>query len=321
MKLKLSTSKLILNKLIGDKATVDVSCSTKNYEFTEPVWELKDNKNNNTAGQLDVSYNNGKLNIATNDATVYGANYKLLVKANAYATASTITITIPAKEKSAITASLKVSGKLDVIRNDSGITVTPSYKNCYDSKAAKEELFIYSSEDGYTRTVNHLFCIEANGKGGYLITKAEGAQLIHGPKYKVKVVTTFGNTEAESALTSMTVAMGSTKLTLKANDTMLFAQDKHDRVTFRFESTDKALNEVVRLEIKDAKYKDMFEVYDYGNGQFAIGFKDSNVSEKLIGKKASLAVTLNLNVFVEGNETAKPNTTAKIKLTIVKYTQ
>jgi hypothetical protein len=29
-------------------------------------------------------------------------------------------------------------------------------------------------------------------------------------------------------------------------------------------------------------------------------------------------VTLNLNVFIDGNETAKANTTAKIKLTIVK---
>ena len=99
---------------------------------------------------------------------------------------------------------------------------------------------------------------------------------------------------------------------------MLFAQDKYDRVVFRFESTDKALNGATKVEIKDAKYKDIFEVYDYGNGQFAIGFKDETVSSALIGKKASLDVTLNLNVFIDGNESAKPNTTAKIKLTIVK---
>jgi len=81
-----------------------------------------------------------------------------------------------------------------------------------------------------------------------------------------------------------------------------------------FEAKDTALNDVSRVEIKDAKYRDKFEVIDYENGRFAIGFRNGKVDTSLVGK----TVTLNLNVFLEGNRTTKANTTAKVKLTILK---
>ena len=117
----------------------------------------------------------------------------------------------------------------------------------------------------------------------------------------------------KSSMISLSVKMGAAKLTVMTSDTTLFANDKNDRALVWFEAKDAALNDVSRVEIKDAKYQDKFEVIDYENGQFAIAFKDG-VPENLIGK----TVTLNLNVFIEGNETAKANTTAKVKLTIVK---
>ena len=57
----------------------------------------------------------------------------------------------------------------------------------------------------------------------------------------------------------------------------------------------------------------IFEVYDYENGTFGIGFK-GDVPEDLAGK----TVTLNLNVYLAGNTSAKPNGTVKAKLTIMK---
>ena len=319
IKLKLSTTKLTLNKLIGDKAAVDVTCTTKGYNFTEPSIELKDSKNNSAAGQLDISYNNGKLNIATNDATAYGASYKLLVKADAYAPASTLTVSIPNGSASRVTATLKAKGNIDVIRDGSSITMTPAYKNVTAQTEKVESLVFYKTANKVTTEANDLFSYTVNPNGTITVTKAEGAELDHSAKYSVKLVTEVNDRQTcESKAISISVKMGAAKLTLKAEDTMLFAQDKYDRVVFRFESTDKALNGATKVEIKDAKYKDIFEVYDYGNGEFAIGFKDETVSSALIGKKASLDVTLNLNVFIDGNETAKPNTPAKIKLTIVK---
>ena len=68
-----------------------------------------------------------------------------------------------------------------------------------------------------------------------------------------------------------------------------------------------------KIEIKDAKYQDIFEVYDYENGTFGIGFK-GDVPKNLAGT----TVTLNLNVYLTGNISAKPNATVKVKLTIMK---
>ena len=62
------------------------------------------------------------------------------------------------------------------------------------------------------------------------------------------------------------------------------------------------------------------EVIDYGDGVYAIGFKDGKVHKNLLptGKATTKAVTVTLNIYLEGNQTTKANTTASVKLTIVK---
>ena len=122
-----------------------------------------------------------------------------------------------------------------------------------------------------------------------------------------------GEQEFASKAVKLSVTMASPKLTVKTSGTTLFGKDKHDRALVWFEAKDAALNGVAHVTIKDTKYQDKFEILDCGNGQFAIVFSNG-VPETLIGK----TVTLNLNVFLEGNPTAKANTTAKVKLTIVK---
>jgi hypothetical protein len=260
-------------------------------------------------GKLDVTFANGQLTVATNGATQYGKTYKITLQAHADAPASTLTVTIPTITRSEVTVTLKTSGKIDVIRDGSAVTVTPAYKNILDTSAAEEELFIYNSKKVQ---VNDLFHIEPNGDGSYTITKAEGAALTAGT-YKIKLAAKIGEQEIESKQISLSVTMATPKLTTLTSDTTLFAKDKHDRAMVWFETADTALNEIDRVEIKDAKYQNTFEIIDYENGQFAIAFKDG-VPENLIGK----TVTLNLNIFIDGNQTAKANATVKVKLTIVK---
>ena len=308
VKLKLSATKLTLNKAVNESASVNVTCTTKGYAFTKPVWELS------APGKLDISYFDGTLKVAANAETQYGATYKILVKANAASPAATLTVMIPAQNKSNITASLKASGKLDVIRSDKGVTVTPSYKNIKDLTGMQETLMFYSSADNYTKAVNDLFRYEPNGKGGYLITRAASAKLDHSLQYKAELVSVIGGTEVRSPKVSIKLTMGSSKLTVKEGSVDLFAKDKNDRAIFHLTSKDADLNTAERVQIKDAKYQDLFEIYTYGNGEFAIGFKNGKVSSKLTGK----TTTVTLNVWVEGNQTEKVNTTVKLKLNIVK---
>ena len=301
--LKLSANKLTLNKAINDKAAVIVTCATKDYNFTEPVWTLLDSKGNDASGQLDISWSNGKLTVATTEATPYGRSYKLQISPEEGAKAVTLAIAIPAEAKSTVTGTLKTTGNLDVIRDGTALTITPTWKNCNDA-ARTEELKIFCGDEDVT---NRFVIEEEDGK--YILSRGEN--LDHSQKYTATLTATFANGETAVATGDLKLKMGSVKLTLKADSTTLFANDKHSRVSISFASADTTLNKVAKVTL-DPKLANQFEIIDYKNGQYAIGFKDGNVPAKLT------SANISLNVWLEGNEMAKANASLKVKLSIIR---
>ena len=313
LKLKLSASKLSLNKTIGDSGEISVTSATKGYEVTSrPVWNLMDKTGKNSAkGKLTIGWNNGKLTVSANEATEYGGTYKLLVQANTDAPTSTVTITILAENKSVVTSALKASGAIDVIRDGSAVTVTSTYKNA-NAPVWEEALMFYKVVGKQMEAADDLFAYAPNGNGGYTVTKAKDAQLDHSFKYQVKLITSInGAVIAESKPAALPVKQGSAKLTLNADSTTLFAKDKHSRIDISLGSADSTLNKIARVEIKDAKLKEQFAIFDYGNGQYALGFKEGKIPAKLT------SVNIPLEVWLEGNETAKSNASLKVKISIV----
>ena len=320
IKLRLSKASVSLNKLLDDSTEVTVSCVTEGYNFTAPMMELwngktllESGKKLTDNGKLLVTWEDGRIHIELDEEAEYGEKFQIKLRANEYSTVHTIKVTIPTEAKSRVTVSLKAQGSIDVIRGGSQIILTPGYKNCTEGKDWVEELFIYTSESKYQTAIpaEELFSIE-EANGTYVLTAKEG--LNHKVKYKIQLVSSLNDLEFKSSPVSISVKMGAAKLTMTASDTTLFAKDKNDRVGLSFSAKDKTLNQVARVEIKDNKYKNVFEIFDYGNGEFAIGFKDGIVDSCIQGK----TITLNLNVFLEGNETSTANTTMKLKLTVVK---
>jgi hypothetical protein len=303
--LKLSASKVTLNKTVADKAAVTVTCTTKGYDFKVPYLELTDAKGNPSDG-LDVFWNNGKVNVGVNDQTTFGASYKVLVSPAQGAKAVSMTVSIPAEAKSAITGTLKVSGNLDVVRDGTVLIVTPTWKNFAEAER-KETLTVLNSSG---EDITQMFHVTAEN-GIYRLTRAADAMLDHNGKYTVKLTADFGNGIAAEAKAVLKLKMGSAKLTLNAGNATLFARDKYSRMEVSFVSSDNTLNKIARVEITDAKLKEQFEIFDYGNGQYAIGFKDGKVPAKVTN------VNLPLEVWLEGNVTAKSNASAKVKISIV----
>ena len=298
VKLKLSSAKLTLNKAVNDSAAVTITCTTKGYVFTKPIWDPVEG--------LDLRWNNGKLQVSTNAETQYGATYKVNLRAEAGAAATVLTVAIPKADKSAVTSTLKLKGNLDIIRDGSSVIATATYKNCAADAKREEALVIVDSGNA---DVTKLFSITKNADGTFTIQKAKDALLDIKEKYQVKLVTTFGETQVESKPVKLTVKMGSAKLTAVV-DGAIFAKDKHSRLKVRFASTDAALNGVARIEIKDAKYKNLFEIFDYGNGEFAIGVAEG-------ANPGTKPVNLTLDVYLKGNGTTKANASVKVKLTVI----
>ena len=181
---------------------------------------------------------------------------------------------------------------------------TPTWKNCND--AARKETLTIRNSSGDDVTANFSIT-EENGR--YILTRGEN--LDHSQKYTVTLAATFANGETAKATGALKLKMGSAKLTMNIDSTTLFAQDKHSRVNISFASDDSTLNKVAKVEL-DSKLAGQFEIIDYKNGQYAIGFKAGNVPAKLTS--ANIA----LNIWLEGNETGKANTSVKVKLDIVR---
>jgi hypothetical protein len=104
------------------------------------------------------------------------------------------------------------------------------------------------------------------------------------------------------------------KLTVKAADPTLFSRDKHSEAVFSLECGEEGVNDVRLVQIKDSKYQEQFVLRSLGNGEYGIRFLGDSIPVKLVGKP----LTLTLNVWLQGNESPKPNTTVTLKLNIVK---
>ena len=309
--LKLSKSSISLNKLYEDSAEIDVTCLTKNYKLEKgkvDVIVMDKTGNESAAGRLFAEYlDGGKLRVSTYPSTKPGETYKVFISAEKGNKQHTLTVTIPKDEKaSTITATLKAKGSIDVIRGNTEITFTSAYKNILrDPRSEKVEIY------------------KIDGKGETLVTIVnlkDGLKNFNADptcKYKAKLVADFergSGYEIESALIPITVKTGTAKVKATGTPT-LYLKDKNSRGKFTLTSTDLTLNGIAKAEIKDQKYKDMFELYNYGNGQFAIGFKDNKVSAAAAKLKSA---TVTLNVWHTGNNTAKPDSTVSVKVTLVK---
>ena len=319
--IKLSKTALTLNKLTSDSTSVTLTTNPKYYSLGKPVIKIMDKSGKNSAdGKLDVSYsygwdgttNSGKLTVAVNDRTVCGETYKVLVSAGEGYKATTLTVTVPTEAKSKVSATLKAKGSIDTSRDDTKIILTPTYKNTLSSPI-EETIEVYSSADKFNKP------LEENpfDVNGLELTNISADSTL---KYKVRIVATFENGQTVSSpLISITVKTGTAKMKVSGTPT-LYLKDKNSRGKFTLTSEDLTLNAIKDIEdggveIKDQKYRDMFELYDYGNGQYAIGFKDNKVSEAAAKLKSA---SIPLNIRHTGNNTAKPDSTVTLKVTIVK---
>ena len=315
VKLKLSKTSLSLNQKIGDTAVVDVTCLTRGYDFTNPVAALippnsKDGQSIDlsqpgTQEPLTVSWSDGKLTVTANSTAEAGKTYKVVIKATEKDPAVTLSVKIL---DTPVTAALKASGTIDVVRDGTAITVTPSYKNYAGLADIAPQLTIesWSGRRGEDyQNVEGLFGITSNANGTFTITKVPGAEVDTALKYRAKLTFKGG---ANPAYVNLAVKSGTAKVAVSGTP-VLYKADRFSRGTFRLTTADKALNPIVKAEIKDAKYQGIFEVYSYGSGEFAIGFKGNKVPD---GK---LPTSVVLNVYVDGNP-AKSVASVALKLQV-----
>lgn len=299
--LKLGKTSLSLNKHLKESAQIAVTSGTKGYTLGTLGIRVTDSKNVPSDG-LTAAYADGLLTLAVNDRTAYGSTYKVQLWATSNKI-STVTVKIPAEKASAVTMTAKAKGQIDVIRDASQVLVTPSYKNCLDGQSLGKQVKVTWAKDGknYTQDVTGRF--DLNWADGALqVSRMPGETLELTGKYRLEILC---EGMEKPACVNLPVKSGTAKVT--AAPVRLYTKDANHRAELTFMSSDRTLNAVARVELKDAKMKASYEVLDLGDGQFALRLRP--------GAKAKNG-TVTVNLFFEGNNGKKPNATASVKVEI-----
>ena len=300
--LKLSKTSLSLNKRLAEKTQVTVTTSTKGYTLGDVGVQVTDNKNVPSDG-LSAAYRNGLLTLSVNEKTVYGGSYKVQLWVTPKKV-TTLTVKIPAEKASAVTMTAKVKGNIDVIRDTAEVLVTPGYKNCLDGASLEKQVKVTWAQDGknYNQDVTENFILTWAQDGTLHVAKVPGKELALTGKYRLEILCDGMEKKACAALS---VKCGTAKFT--AASVSLYAKDANDMARLTITTTDKTVNTLERAELKDAKLKGTYEVLDLGGGQFAL---------RLLPGAKGKSGTVTLNVFCEGNTTAKPSGTVSVKVEI-----
>lgn len=300
--LRLSKARLSLNKRLEEKTQVTVTTSTRGYTLGDVELLVTDNKNVPSDG-LTAAYENGLLTLSVNEKTVYGGSYKVQLWVTPKRV-TTLMVRIPAEKKSAVTMTARARGGIDVIRDASEVVVTPIYRNCLDGASLKKQVKVTWAQDGrnYSQDVTEDFILTWAQDGTLHVSKVPGKELALTGKYRLEILCEGMEKEAYTALS---VKCGTARFTVAS--VSLYAKDANDMARLTITTTDKTVNTLERVELKDARLKGTYEVLDLGGGQFALCL--------IPGAKAKTG-TVTLNLFCEGNTTAKPSGTVSVKVEI-----
>ena len=160
--------------------------------------------------------------------------------------------------------------------------------------------------------VTEKFDIIQNANGTYTLRVKNGEHLDPTLKYTISMSSENMYAKAESKAISLSVKQGSVKVSQSTKRVNLYKSDRFSRRYVMLSIADETVLPIDRIELQNAD-KSLFEVLDFGNGLCAIGFKDSRVAPKVRNG------SIKLNVFLQGNDTAKPNATVSLSVNVVAF--
>ena len=321
--LKLSKTSATLNNDLGIgmdsfKAKLTVTPADYNYGALDIHVFDKTGKISLT-DVLNVQNDGDTVIIRTTANTEYNAMYKVTVGLADDPSVKPVTITIKTLpvNKGIVTLTLTGKGSIDTVRPyATSITLTPRYKN-YNNFGVMDEDFTVLATNVKAKPqvsvdVTEKFDIIRNANGTYTLRVKNGEHLDPTLKYTISMSSENMYAKAESKAISLSVKQGSVKVSQSTKRVTLYKSDRFSRRYVMLSIADETVLPIDRIELQNAD-KSLFEVLDFGNGLCAIGFKDSRVAHKVRNG------SIKLNVFLQGNDTTKPNATVSLSVNVVAF--
>lgn len=202
--------------------------------------------------------------------------------------------------KISVSASLKASGSIDVIRPDTAAVLTPTFKNLYGFQLSESNLVFYKNKTAITGKVPFTVKVE---NGAYVISN-NGAD--SSAKYTVSFKAVVNGKTVTSSPTTLPVKMGTLKAVSNVKSVTLLKNDRYDSKTI-YITLPEDVCEVDHLG-QDGVSAGLYTVTDLGGSAYRIAFRD-----RIPASKGS---TIKLNIYLKGNLTGKPNASVSVKVNL-----
>ncbi|MCR5138514.1 MAG: leucine-rich repeat protein [Oscillospiraceae bacterium] len=217
-----------------------------------------------------------------------------------------VKITVKNSAKVTINVSYKTVGTIDVLRQGTSVTVTPTVKNWYERDLEQGDLHIY---DSAYKDITDKFTVGFDG-AAYRVTPKEALN----PKLKYYAAVPKDVTGAQSTVyKALTVKMGTAKIAQSTKAITLSKNDLYDRQSVVLSVNDPTLYDIGEARVVLVDKSGCFaQPVHLGNGEFAIGF----VKDRTIDVTKMKSANVQLQVFLGGNITDTPNARLSVKITL-----
>ena len=291
---------------------VTITASTKNFHAEQAAFTLDSICLAKTTADLSSQFSitsSGNILTITALGDLQPGTYTATITADLGGEPLSKSVNFTVKRSAKVpTAALtvKASGSIDVLRPSTSVTVTPTVKNRYGYTLSPDDISITRTYDGTRKCkvqedATGLFSVAVqNGK--YTITALPGAHLSHADKFSVQA----DMAGLRSKAVALSVKQGSARLGLSSKSVTLLKTDRYSRGNLLLSVMDPSLAGIARVEL-DSKSAALFSLIDLGGGRYAIGYAGDLIT-------TSKAQTVKLQVYLLGNETAKPNATFSVKV-------
>lgn len=288
--------------------TENVAFTLKKITVAKGVDDLKDSFN--------ISPNGNIITLtAKNGSTLTPGKYTVTVAADygSGTVENTVDITIKQSAKApAVSLTLKATGSIDVLRPGTAVTLTPTFKNAYNVALSPSDITVTRTlKTKVSEDVTSLFDVQV-AAGQYIITAKAGAVLSHADKYTVKAV--CGGVTSKDVVLKLVQGKATVSQSTKA--VTLLKTDRYSRGQVLLYLTDPTIAGIKDVKIvspMDKAKRPYFTLTDLGSGLYAVQFNESLLPADIAKLKAQ---TVKLQVFLQGNETDKPNATLSLKVNI-----
>lgn len=306
-----------IDKAVPNSAAVIISTIKNAVGITPFTWTITDKAGADKGAYFLVSEKDGKFTIKENDPSLAAGSYNLVVSLDFNAdgisdAAKTVRFNVkasdPAKIKKSVT--MKAKGYIDLVRSDSSVAFSLSFKNYAEYVADTGDL-------KFQKQIGTLWLDVAPGdlpfdiiksEEGFILKVKSGAMLTTTDKYRVMFHDGISGLETKQV--NINIKLGKGKVKADKPEITLFKYDKYCASTVEL-ITDGTYDGIRTVEIngKDASLLGIKSVGTSGS-KWSIGYPGGKVT-------LTKSKTITLNVWFDGNYTSKPSATVKVKINVI----